>query len=110
MKRNVEPEVVAAEDQARAYAQADSETAHSSYPKLNRGASKSKSLSVMNLGLSTTALCVGAHMTGNLAYLSGSGQENQAVYVTHTALNSFGVRFGVRDMRSLEQLFVMDTS
>lgn len=34
MKRIVEPEVMSAEDQARAYAQADFETAHSSYPKL----------------------------------------------------------------------------
>jgi len=34
MKRIVEPEVMSAEDQAQAYAQADFETAHSSYPKL----------------------------------------------------------------------------
>jgi SAM-dependent methyltransferase len=34
MKRIVEPEVMSAEDQAQAYAQADFETAHSTYPKL----------------------------------------------------------------------------
>ena len=52
MKRNVEPEVMSAEDQARAPAKADIETAHSSYPKLSRaalstwGRAKSKFLSV----------------------------------------------------------------
>jgi hypothetical protein len=51
----------------------------------NRAAPKNKSLLVMNLWLATTALCVGAQMTGNLAYLSGSGQENQAVYVMDLA-------------------------
>src|SRR5436309_2771849 len=34
MKRIVEPELMSAEDQAQAYAQADFEAAHSSYPKL----------------------------------------------------------------------------
>ena len=34
MKRVVEPELMSAEEQAQAYAQADFETAHSSYPKL----------------------------------------------------------------------------
>lgn len=52
---------------------------------LNHRASKSKSLSVIHLWLSTTALCLGAQLTGNLAYLSGSGQENEAVYVMDLA-------------------------
>jgi ubiquinone/menaquinone biosynthesis C-methylase UbiE len=34
MKRIVEPELMSAEEQAQAYAQADFETAHSSYPRL----------------------------------------------------------------------------
>jgi len=34
MKRTVEPELMSAEEQARAYAEADFEAAHSSYPKL----------------------------------------------------------------------------
>jgi|ERR1051325_5519052 ubiquinone/menaquinone biosynthesis C-methylase UbiE len=34
MKRTVEPELMSAEEQARAYAQADFEAAHSSYPEL----------------------------------------------------------------------------
>ncbi len=34
MKRIVEPELMSAEDQAQAYAEADFEAAHSSYPKL----------------------------------------------------------------------------
>src|ERR1041385_6965126 len=34
MKRIVEPELISAQEQAQAYAQADFETAHSLYPKL----------------------------------------------------------------------------
>jgi len=48
-------------------------------------ASKSKSLCVMYVWLSTTVFCAGTQLTGNLAYLSGSGQENEAVYVMDLA-------------------------
>ena len=80
------------EDQDRACAHAVSETA------LKRRVSGGKSLSVMSLWLSTAALCVGAQLTGNLAYLSGSGQENQAAYVMDLATRAVTqVGPGIRD-------------
>ena len=60
--------------------------------------SKSNSLSVMHLWLLSTALCLGGQMSGKLAYLSGSGQENQAAYVMDLATRaSIRVGPGSRD-------------
>src|SRR6266516_6636375 len=52
MKRIVEPELMSAEEQARAYAQADFEEAHSSYPKLfsERFPRRRKRAFVLDLG------------------------------------------------------------
>jgi len=52
MKRAVEPEVMSAEEQAQAYARADFEAAHSSYPKLfaHKFPHRKKPASVLDLG------------------------------------------------------------
>jgi hypothetical protein len=64
----------------------------------DRPTSTDKILSVACLWLTTTAFCLGAQMTGNLAYLAGSGQENQAAYVMDLATRaSIKVGPGSRD-------------